>query len=265
MKMTKIFLSSGSIKLTYKGWNVVKQLVSSNIKMTSLDVAEIVGKQHQHVMRDIRGEIENLGTEIGESIFGLTSYKDKSNRESPCYTFGKDGAMQLALKYDAKTRYLVIKRIEELETADRGLPTTYKDALIQLVARVEENEALQLKNLMLTQQNKELKPSADYTDSILRNKGLVNIGQIAKDYGLSAQKMNELLHELGIQYKQGKQWLLYSKYHAKGYTHSETINIKRSDGSADVTMNTKWTQKGRLFIYDLLKQHGTLPMIERNA
>jgi len=63
---------------------------------------------------------------------------------------------------------------------------------------------------------------------------------------------------------QGNQWLLYKKYHNKGYVHSETFTFKRSNGKEDVEMVTKWTQKGRLFLYDLLKQSGVLPMIEQN-
>lgn len=110
---------------------------------------------------------------------------------------------------------------------------------------------------------RELKPRADYTDEILRNKGLVTITQISKDYGMSGNAMNAILHELGVQYKQSEQWLLYQKYHDKGFTHSETINIIRKDGRPDVTMNTKWTQKGRLFIYRLLKEmRGIVPLIE---
>jgi phage antirepressor YoqD-like protein len=96
----------------------------------------------------------------------------------------------------------------------------------------------------------------------LQNPGLVNINQIAKDYGMSARSMNKLLEERKIQYKQGKQWLLYKKYQNKGYTSSETIDITRSDGSPDVVMRTKWTQKGRLFIYELLKADGIRPVIE---
>ena len=111
----------------------------------------------------------------------------------------------------------------------------------------------------------ELKPKADYTDTILKNKGLVTITQIAKDYGMTGQQMNEILHDLGVQYKQSGQWLLYLKYHDKGYTHSETIPIVRKDGRADITMNTKWTQKGRLFIYALLKKHDILPLIEQEC
>lgn len=109
----------------------------------------------------------------------------------------------------------------------------------------------------------ELQPKADYTDRILQNKGLVGISQIAKDYGMSGQALNAQLHDLKVQYKQGNQWLLYSKYQACGYTHSKTIDIKHTDGRKDVVMETKWTQKGRLFIYELLKNNSILPVIER--
>ena len=77
--------------------------------------------------------------------------------------------------------------------------------------------------------------------------------------------MNSLLHELKVIYKMGRQWLLYSKYQAKGYTHSETIDFKHKDGRPDVAMNTKWTQKGRLFLYELLKKHDVLPVIEQTV
>lgn len=109
----------------------------------------------------------------------------------------------------------------------------------------------------------ELRPKANYVDMILQNRGLVSITQIAKDYGMSGQKLNRLLKERGVQYKQSNQWLLYSKYHNEGYTHSKTISISRSDGAPDVVMETKWTQKGRLFIYELLKKDGILPVLER--
>lgn len=110
----------------------------------------------------------------------------------------------------------------------------------------------------------ELKPKADYTDRILQSKSLVTITQIAKDYGMSGAAMNAKLHEMGVIYKLGGQWLLYSKYQAKGYTHSETVDITHSDGRGDVKMNTKWTQKGRLFLYQHLKKHGILPVIEQD-
>ncbi|AUA36811.1 anti-repressor [Clostridioides difficile] len=143
------------------------------------------------------------------------------------------------------------------------LPTTYKEALQHLIEQVEVNEQLQLESKMKDQVIKELKPKADYTDMILKNKGLVTITQIAKDYGMSGKEMNKILHERGIQYKQSGQWLLYKQHQGKGYTHSETIDITRSNGMPDVKMTTKWTQKGRLFLYDLLKTNNILPDIEK--
>ena len=113
------------------------------------------------------------------------------------------------------------------------------------------------------QQIAELKPKADYTDRILQSKSLVNANQIAKDYGMSAKTFNKTLHNLGVQYSQGGQWLLYSKHQKKGYTSSETFEFERSNGVQDVNMRTKWTQKGRLFIYELLKTNGILPLIEQ--
>ena len=110
---------------------------------------------------------------------------------------------------------------------------------------------------------KELAPKAAYVDAILNNPGLMTITQISKDYGMSGTEMNKLLHEYGVQYKQSRQWLLYVKYQACGYVHSKTVKITHKDGTPDVTVETKWTSKGRMFIYQLLKDKGLLPVIER--
>lgn len=88
---------------------------SMNDLMTSLDIAELTGKEHKNVMRDIRNEIQELGEEISQLIFEQSEYTNERGKKYPCYKIGKEGAMQLALKYDAKTRYKVIKRIEMLE------------------------------------------------------------------------------------------------------------------------------------------------------
>ncbi len=131
---------------------------------------------------------------------------------------------------------------------------------------IANNEINRLTFLTKAQDQKlmEYKPKVDYVDQILKNPSLVTISQIAKDYGLSGKGLNKILHELKVQYNLSGQWLLYSKYQDKGYVHSETIDIPKSDGTTFVKMNTKWTQKGRLFLYELLKEEGYTPIIEQH-
>lgn len=141
------------------------------------------------------------------------------------------------------------------------------DFIIKLATELkkEQEQNKQLTETCSQQQQVigELKPKADYVDKILKSDSLVTITQIAKDYGMSGQGMNKVLHDLHIIYSCNKQWLLYSQHQAKGYTFSETVDIPREDGTTKVVMNTKWTQKGRLFLYETLKKRNLLPLIER--
>lgn len=121
------------------------------------------------------------------------------------------------------------------------------------------NEALAIKQ----QQIAEMAPKATYYDIVLRCKDAVNISVIAKDYGMSAIRMNELLHELGVQFKQNDIWLLYQEHAPNGYTRTNTHIYEGRSGEKRTKVHTKWTQKGRLFIYDLLKSHGIVPQIEQ--
>lgn len=127
-------------------------------------------------------------------------------------------------------------------------------------------KALQIANAKIEARNKEikeLKPRADYTDTILDSKSLFTVSQIAKDYGMGSKKFNDLLHSLKIQFKQGEQWLLYAKYQDKGYVFSSSFPVTHSNNKVEVKMTTKWTQKGRKFLYDFLKIQGIVPTIER--
>jgi phage antirepressor YoqD-like protein len=131
--------------------------------------------------------------------------------------------------------------------------TEYKEAK-------ERAKKLALENAKHKQIIGELQPKASYYDLILQNKSLVPITKIAKDYGMSGRAMNKLLHELGVQYKMGNTWLLYQEYADQGYTQSKTHTV---DAEKSV-MHTYWTQKGRLFLYNLLKyERGLLPRIEQ--
>ena len=106
---------------------------------------------------------------------------------------------------------------------------------------------------------KEMEPKASYYDLILQSKSLMSVTQIAKDYGMSAVVFNQLLHSLGVQFKQGEQWHLYQRYASYGYTQSRAFTV----GEDKSKLGTYWTQKGRLFIYDLLiNQCGIFPVIE---
>ena len=108
-----------------------------------------------------------------------------------------------------------------------------------------------------------MQPKVSYYDIILQSKDVMAISLISKDYGMSAVALNKLLHEYGVQYKECDTWLLYAKYHNCGYTQSKTTEYTKKDNTKGSKVHTYWTQKGRLFIYDLLKQKGILPTIEK--
>ncbi|EOH85442.1 phage antirepressor KilAC domain-containing protein [Enterococcus casseliflavus] len=133
------------------------------------------------------------------------------------------------------------------------------DLLIEVATKLKEERMLRL---VAEQKVAEYEPKISYLDSILSSKDSVTISQIAADYGMSPQEMNKLLHSLGVQKKIGKQWLLCKKHMRQGYTKSHTQEIPQTDGTVKVVMNTKWTQKGRLFIYNLLETQGYLPEMD---
>ena len=240
----------------------------------SREVAEMVEKDHSKLIRDIRTYCDYLNeAKIGlVDFFSPTAYTDIKGEERPCYYITRKGCDMIANKMTGQKGVLFtaayVTKFEQMEHQIQNLsPQIDSRFLFQIAAQMEEKEnRIHLLETTTAQQNQiigELKPKANYVDAILNNKGLVTITQISKDYGMSGQAMNDLLHEHKVQFKQSGQWLLYEPHQAKGYTHSNTIPIEHKDGTKDVTMQTKWTQKGRLFIYDLLKSNGILPVIER--
>lgn len=136
------------------------------------------------------------------------------------------------------------------------------DTAIQLLQNYKEEKN---RRAIAELKVKELEPKAAYFDLILSNTSLITIGSIAKDYGMTAQAMNKLLHGLKVQYKQSNQWLLYAKYQAEGYVSSDPAVITHTDGTTSIRMSTKWTQKGRKFLYKLLKEHDIIPVIEQEV
>ena len=136
----------------------------------------------------------------------------------------------------------------------------------ELKAEREKRSLLETTVKVQSQQIAELQPKASYYDIVLNCKDLVSISVIAKDFGKTAIWLNQYLHDKGIQYKQGGKngiWLLYQKYAEQGYTGTKTNPYNGVDGLQHTRVHTYWTQKGRLFIYDMLKADGILPKIEQ--
>ncbi|PTF96903.1 phage antirepressor KilAC domain-containing protein [Staphylococcus chromogenes] len=235
--------------------------------VSSRVVANELGRRHDNVKRDLEQIL--MSSKVSTLIID-SNYKDSRGRNQKEYLLTKDGFTLYMFNIQGHNEFKMayINKFNEMErqikqpTASYMIDDPVKRAELWIEEQ-KEKQALQLENNMQKQKIAEYEPKASYLDTILNNKSLVTVGQIAKDYGMSAQALNKLLHDLRVQYKQSGQWLLYSNLHDKGYTHSSTTEIEHKDGSTSVRMNTKWTQKGRLFIYDLLKDNDILPTIEQ--
>lgn len=230
---------------------------------------------------------------VGKDVAEILQYKDTSDalkrhvenedKLTRCFTDSGQSRKMYVINESGLYSLIFSSKMDKAKEFKRWvtsevLPAIRKDGGYMLVNRNDNEEEIMARAVLIAQksmerlklENKqkdqiigELKPKADYVDKILQNKSLIKVSAIAKDYGMSAQEMNKLLHELRIQYNQGGQWLLYAKIQDKGYTSSETHVYEKKDGSTDIRLLTKWTQKGRIFLYDELKKNGYLPMIER--
>ncbi len=202
---------------------------------------------------------------IPENIFYRLAMKAKNEAAEKFQALVADEIIPSIRKHGAYlTRGILEKALASpdflIELATRLKEEQEKNQRLQ-----QEQKALEQEAIAMNQTIAKLQPKANYVDMILKNHSTVLTTQIAQDYGMSARAFNKKLSELHIQHKVGRQWILYAEYQGKGYVHSKTIEIVRSNGQSDVTMQTEWTQKGRLFLYEKLKQYHIYPMIERVA
>lgn len=223
----------------------------------------VEGQDYQKLYFDVEGNL--LIIRLDKFINADNQIVTKASKIE--YVLTLDMAKELSMlennEKGKEARRYFIECEKRLVKQQHKLPQTYKEALIELLWKVEENEKLQLENTQQKQIIGELQPKAAYYDEILKSQDCLTITQIAKDYGMSGHQLNQFLSEQKIQYKQSKQWLLYSNYHREGYTKSETVSITHKDGTTGSVLYTKWTQKGRLFLYELLKRNNILPLIEQ--
>ncbi|NLH34448.1 MAG: phage antirepressor [Lactococcus chungangensis] len=229
------------------------------------DVAEILG--YTNPQKAIRDHIDEEDKTLNES-FTVNGTKGILINESGLYSLILSSKMPNAKKFKRWVTSAVLPAIRKygVYAVDELLndPDMLIAALTKLKAEREKTNALMATVAVQNQQIVEMKPKASYYDVVLNCKDLVAISVIAKDYGWSANRMNQYLHDKGIQYKQGnKIWLLYQKYAEMGYTSTKTHSYPGSDGTMHTKVHTYWTQQGRLFIYGLLKADGILPTMEQ--
>jgi phage antirepressor YoqD-like protein/predicted transcriptional regulator len=220
--------------------------------MSSKEIADMTGKQHPHVMRDIRNMEQNLANPDLDSLWKLGTQADSQGKRRPVYHLTKKGSLMLATKYNDNIRLKLIDRWEELEKQSM-LPNT-KQLAQMVIAAEEEKERLQLENSRKDETIKLQAPKVEYHDKVLQSTGTYNTNQIAKELGMSARSLNKRLNELRVQYKQGGTWLLYQKYQSKGYTKTRTYTYNDQYGIESTAMQTVWTETGRKFVHSLLQE-----------
>ena len=250
-------------------------------------VAEVFGKEHRNVVRDIKNLIEGGVLKNEQTpMFEETTYINEQNKQSyPMFIMNQDGFTLLAMGFNGKKAMeFKLKYIEafnamkrQIEQSKPSVPQNYLEALKSLVKAEEEKQQLALENkqkdetiITISKANVELGnkitemlPKVSYYDRILQSNATMTITQIAQDYGMSAIAMNKELESMRIQHKERGQWILYAQFLKGGYVHSRAVDIIRRDGRHDVKYNTEWTTKGRLFLYEALKGKGILPLIEQ--
>ncbi len=239
--------------------NLVIQNSKGNDVTTSLIVAEVFGKRHDSVLRDI----ENLSCSDTFNLhnFVAIEYTDNRGRSQKAYEMTKDGFSFLVMGYTGekagkfKERFInEFNKREQLLKSDDYILLRSQEILNNRVKLMEAKVAqLEEENKLQSRQLKESAPKVEYFDKALSSVGTYTATQIAKEFGYGAETLNRKLKERGIQYKQNGQWILYAQYSGKGYTKSVTRTFTRSDGSMGSQLQTVWTEKGREFIYKTLK------------
>ncbi|OZB90051.1 phage antirepressor KilAC domain-containing protein [Paenibacillus sp. XY044] len=206
-------------------------------------------------LKSFKSKSENLGIAVNANIVYLWTEKGAWMHAKSLNTDQAWEAYEMLVD-----EYYRVKEVTHLHSY------MIDDPIIRAEKWIEEEKERRILlegKLLLERKVSELAPKIAYYDIILKSKSTVNTTQIAKDYGLTANELNKILKDQNVQYKVGDQWVLYKNYADKGYTQSETFNFTHRDGAPDVRMMTKWTQRGRIFIHQILTELGIKPNIEK--
>ena len=230
-------------------------------RITSIELCELINKLrveekgeeakvliHCDLMKKIKKELEimkKLGLNA-EGNISLGEYKDQNNQSRSCYSLNASGMRQILNSESTYVRVKTEEYIAKLEKENKNLKEKVQDSYLieDPIKRAERWIEEQKEKQRIEEENKILAPKAEYTDNVLQAEGLITTTAIAKDFGMSARKLNGILNKEGIQYKQGGQWFLYSQYQDKGFMQSST--------DKEGHISSKWTQKGRKFIIEFL-------------
>ncbi len=237
--------------------------INGNPYFVGKDVAEILG--YANPSKALSDHVDEEDKLNNESLSSLGQRGGWLINESGLYSLILSSKLPTAKKFKYWVTSEVLPSIRKHGGYITGQEQMSSEellsrALLFAQSKIEDRDRLIEKQ---TKVINELTPKAEYADTILDNKGLVTVTQIAKEYGMSGKELNNLLATMHVQYKQSGQWLLYAAHQSKGWTHSKTIAFNHSDGTPDIRLETKWTQKGKKAIYEMLKKYGILPVIER--
>lgn len=168
----------------------------------------------------------------------------------------KEIAMIQRTNKGKEVRQYFIQVEKDFNSPEKIMARALKIADRKIISLEHKNEVLQL-------ELEEARKQTDYLDLILQTKDMLTTTQIAQDYGMSANKFNQILRQVGIQRKVNGQWILYTKYQGKGYIASRTFDYVGKDNKVHSKITTVWTQLGRRFIYEKLKDNDIYPLIEQ--
>lgn len=251
------------LKFTFEGTEEIRAIqIDGEPWFVGKDVALILG--YGDTDQAIRKHVDSEDKLTRQFDWSGQNRKMTLINESGLYSLILSSKLPTAKKFKRWVTSVVLPSIRKHgmfvteKTIDQMLEDP--DSMIKALTQIKEERA---KRRLAEEKAAKLKPKAKFCDVVLQNPALVNVTVIAKDYGMSAQAMNKLLKKLGVQYDQHGVWFLYAKYQSNGWTQSTTSMVKGKDGVEKAVVHTKWTQKGRLGLYELLKDHGLLPVIER--